>query len=99
MPVMIDPIARLTTEGSNMSSAKFLRCTTALLATLALLSNAPVSLAQNDGSRNEGRQQNSASSDQRSDRLSQLEKIELLRSKVKYVFVIFHENESFDHYF
>ena len=32
-------------------------------------------------------------------RLSQIEKIELLRSKVKYVFVIFHENESFDHYF
>jgi phospholipase C len=27
------------------------------------------------------------------------EKIELLRKKVKYVFVIFHENESFDHYF
>ena len=26
-------------------------------------------------------------------------KIELLRQKVKYVFVIFHENESFDHYF
>ena len=26
-------------------------------------------------------------------------KIELLRKKVKYVFVIFHENESFDHYF
>lgn len=26
-------------------------------------------------------------------------KIKLLRSKVKYVFVIFHENESFDHYF
>jgi len=26
-------------------------------------------------------------------------KIELLREKVKYVFVIFHENESFDHYF
>src|SRR5580658_10948483 len=28
-----------------------------------------------------------------------LVKIELLRGKVKYVFVIFHENESFDHYF
>jgi phospholipase C len=28
-----------------------------------------------------------------------LVKIELLRQKVKYVFVIFHENESFDHYF
>jgi len=27
------------------------------------------------------------------------EKIALLRQKVKYVFVIFHENESFDHYF
>ena len=32
-------------------------------------------------------------------RLSLKEKIELLRKKVKYVFVIFHENESFDHYF
>jgi phospholipase C len=27
------------------------------------------------------------------------EKIDLLRRRVKYVFVIFHENESFDHYF
>src|ERR1700683_959178 len=35
----------------------------------------------------------------RDDRRSLEEKIELLRSKVKYVFVIFHENESFDHYF
>ena len=31
--------------------------------------------------------------------LSLRERIELLRQKVKYVFVIFHENESFDHYF
>ena len=31
--------------------------------------------------------------------LSLAQKIELLRNKVKYVFVIFHENESFDHYF
>ena len=35
----------------------------------------------------------------RDDRRSLEEKIELLRKKVKYVFVIFHENESFDHYF
>jgi phospholipase C len=35
----------------------------------------------------------------RDDRRSLEEKIELLRRKVKYVFVIFHENESFDHYF
>ena len=34
-----------------------------------------------------------------SDDRSLEEKIELLRHKVKYVFVIFHENESFDHYF
>jgi phospholipase C len=31
--------------------------------------------------------------------LSLAQKIELLRKKVKYVFVIYHENESFDHYF
>src|SRR5580698_8941085 len=31
--------------------------------------------------------------------LSLQSKIGLLRQKVKYVFVIFHENESFDHYF
>jgi len=33
------------------------------------------------------------------DELPLHEKIKLLRSKVKYVFVIFHENESFDHFF
>ncbi|MEA2728907.1 MAG: phospholipase [Acetobacteraceae bacterium] len=31
--------------------------------------------------------------------LTTAQKIELLRKKVKYVFVIYHENESFDHYF
>ncbi len=31
--------------------------------------------------------------------LTTAQKVELLRQKVKYVFVIFHENESFDHYF
>jgi len=33
------------------------------------------------------------------DQGSLAQKIELLRKQVKYVFVIFHENESFDHYF
>jgi len=79
-----------------MSLAKFLRCITPLLATLALLSNTPVSSAQDSGSGKEGLQQDG---DKSSNALSQLEKIELLRHKVKYVFVIFHENESFDHYF
>lgn len=32
-------------------------------------------------------------------RLTLAEKVNLLRKKVKYVFVIFHENESFDHFF
>jgi phospholipase C len=31
--------------------------------------------------------------------LTLAEKVNLLRKKVKYVFVIFHENESFDHFF
>lgn len=31
--------------------------------------------------------------------LTTFQKIQLLRNKVKYVFVIFHENELFDHYF
>ena len=31
--------------------------------------------------------------------LTTAQKVELLRKKVKYVFVIYHENESFDHYF
>jgi phospholipase C len=33
------------------------------------------------------------------DQESLQQKIELLRQKVKYVFVIFHENQSFDHFF
>jgi len=31
--------------------------------------------------------------------LSHEQKLELLRKKVKYVFVLFQENRSFDHYF
>jgi phospholipase C len=66
-----------------MSLARFFRCATALLGTLTLLSSITVSLAQ----------------DAPNGALPLREKIELLRHKVKYVFVIFHENESFDHYF
>ncbi len=43
--------------------------------------------------------QDNWSYDYNHEKLSLSEKIELLRRKVKYVFVIFHENESFDHYF
>src|SRR3974390_2662287 len=90
-----------------MSFAKFFKRTTGLLGTLALLSNSTVSLAQ-DGWRpqnagftngfkhDEGRWDDD---DHDHDSLSLREKIELLRRKVKYVFVIYHENESFDHFF
>jgi len=73
-----------------MSLAKFFKRTTALLGTLALLSNSTMAFAQDNWGWNEGDDH---------DGLSLREKIELLRQKVKYVFVIFHENESFDHYF
>ncbi len=73
-----------------MFVSRFLRCTTALLGTLAILSSARVSLAQGGPSQNEG-QQNQG--------LTLSEKVALLGQRVKYVFVIFHENESFDHYF
>jgi phospholipase C len=78
-----------------MSFARFLKGTTALIGTLAILSNsAAVSLAQDDR-RDEWQQRD----DDHHEELSLREKVELLRHKVKYVFVIFHENESFDHYF
>lgn len=87
-----------------MSFAKFLKRTTGLLSTLALLSNTTVSLAQDAWPRDDGQQQFGFRHDgdrdgDDHDGLSLRERIELLRHKVKYVFVIFHENESFDHYF
>ena len=57
----------------------------ATLGLLAMLGNITPSMAQEYAS---GEQD-----------LPLAKKIELLRKKVKYVFVIFHENESFDHYF
>jgi phospholipase C len=89
-----------------MSFAKFFKRTTGLLGTLALLSNTTMSLAQDDWPRDDGQQHDGFKyddgqwhDDDDHDRLSLREKVELLRRKVKYVFVIFHENESFDHYF
>jgi phospholipase C len=88
-----------------MSFAKFLKRTTALLGTLALLSNATVSLAQDAWPHDDGQGRNGFGHDEGwrdgdgHEGMSLQEKIDLLRRKVKYVFVIFHENESFDHYF
>ena len=67
-----------------MTRARFLKSTVATVGVLAMLANPTLSMAQSGGS---------------SAPLTTAEKIALLRTKVKYVFVIFHENESFDHYF
>lgn len=90
-----------------MSFAKFLKRTTALLGTLAMLSNTTMAFAQDawlptggpidDGFRDQPWWHHGDDDNYRN--LSLQEKIQLLRQKVKYVFVIFHENELFDHYF
>src|SRR5579883_659077 len=83
-----------------MSLAHFFKRSTALLGTLALLSNAAAALAQEDWPRDDGRHHEQGWEDGDDHEGPSLrEKIELLRRKVKYVFVIFHENESFDHFF
>jgi phospholipase C len=75
-----------------MSRKQLLKSTIAAAGVLAMLSNAT------------GLEGGSAYAQQSSNPQGDLDsslqaKIELLRQKVKYVFVIFHENESFDHYF
>ena len=68
---------------------------TALLGTMLLLANPMLALARDDQAQDEWGQDEG----QGNGELSLREKVELLRSRVKYVFVIFHENESLDHYF
>ena len=84
-----------------MSFAKFLKRTTALLGTLAMLSNTTMAFAQDawlptggpidDGFRDQPWWHHGDDDNYRN--LSLQEKIQLLRQKVKYVFVIFHENK------
>jgi phospholipase C len=74
-----------------MRTRKYRKAAAAALGSVAMMSSAMAFAADRDGlygRRSDG-----------DDRGSLQEKIELLRKKVKYVFVIFHENESFDHYF
>lgn len=72
-----------------MFRKQLLKSAATALGLAAMVSNATPSYASWSG--NYGKQ----GTDQR----ALQEKIDLLRSKIKYVFVIFHENESFDHYF
>ena len=66
-----------------MTRKKWLKSTGAMLGVAAMLSNSTAVLAQ------------SATNPT----LTTQQKIALLRQKVKYVFVIFNENQSFDHHF
>lgn len=68
-----------------MFRKRLLTTTGATLGLIAMLGNATSSLADESKFPEE--------------HLTTAQKIELLRKKVKYVFVIFHENESFEHYF
>jgi phospholipase C len=86
-----------------MAAARFLRRTSALLGALAILSNSTAAFAQDERNADEGHywslgRPHEDDGDSR-ENLSLNEKIALLRRKVKYVFVIFHENQSFDHFF
>ena len=84
-----------------MSVARSLKRASALIGTLAILSNVTAAVAENSEGFDHGHYWNHGSGRQDDDfeRGSLDEKIALLRKKVKYVFVIFHENELFDHYF
>jgi phospholipase C len=76
----------------------FLRASTPLVAVASLVTNALAFGGDFDGNYDKHAPWRDGFRDS-DDRLSLEEKINLLRKKVKYVFVIFHENESFDHYF
>ncbi|MGC9997309.1 MAG: alkaline phosphatase family protein [Terriglobia bacterium] len=68
-------------------------CALVMIAGLILQPLAVLAQSANNNNNNQGGQQGPLNL------LTQDLKIALLRSRVKYVFVIFHENESFDHYF
>ncbi|HTP29851.1 MAG TPA: hypothetical protein VMK12_29860, partial [Anaeromyxobacteraceae bacterium] len=81
-----------------MRCHKYLKVAATAVSVLAMVSNAMALDGGWIGSYGNSSQNRDTSRDQ-DDHHSLEEKIELLRGKVKYVFVIFHENESFDHYF
>ena len=84
-----------------MSVTRRLKRASALIGTLAILSNATAAYADGPEGFDHGHYWNHDGGwrDDDFDRGSLEEKIRLLRKKVKYVFVIFHENQSFDHFF
>jgi phospholipase C len=86
-------------KGSNlMNSNKYCKSAAAALGVMAMASNAGAVEGGWNGSYGSGAPYFAGSQDPYA-QLSLDQKIAILREKVKYVFVIFHENESFDHYF
>ena len=88
-----------------MMSRRYRRTTAAALGVLAMASNAVAAEGNWGGSNGAGNGQGNWSGPQGGwngsyggDPTLQ-QKIALLRQKVKYVFVIFNENEGFDHFF
>jgi phospholipase C len=79
----------------TMFRDKLLRTTAATLGLFAMLSNSTVVMAAGPWTAPD----RTAPDRTAPDRLTTEQKIELLRQEVKYVFVIFAENRSFDHYF
>ena len=75
-----------------------LKSTAASLALLAMLSNVAAAQSAATPPKDTGFWNDDGFGD-RALPLTQQQRLELLRRNVKYVFVIFHENESFDHYF
>ena len=81
-----------------MRSKMFRKSAAAALGVMAMASNAFAYEGSWTGAYGDGHRYHDGFRD-RDDQMSLEDKIALLRKKVKYVFVIFHENESFDHYF
>ncbi len=84
-----------------MHFTRLVKRSTALIGALAVLLNANASFAAAAAPSNDGGHYWNPGYhvDDNLNLLPLAQRIALLQKKVKYVFVIFHENESFDHYF
>src|SRR5580658_3689083 len=86
-------------KGSNlMDSNKYRKSAAAALGAMAMASSAVAFAGDWDGSYGSSAPDLLGPQDPYA-QFALHAKIAILRQKVKYVFVIFHENESFDHYF
>jgi phospholipase C len=94
----LQPIAVAKAAADAMSRNKYWKSAAAALGVMAMASNAAAFDGGWPGSYGNSAPDLFGPQDPYA-QLSLAAKIAILREKVKYVFVIFHENESFDHYF